>query len=252
MTNSIQAIIIKNILKYTLRRKYKSIKQLRSQSIGSPELLSRYFPNISYTQYRSFGIDTAILKPDSEKTEKAVLFLHGGGYVTGGIKSHLLLGLTLSDTLHAALFLPEYRLAPEYPFPAALDDARQTYNWILEQGFKPGSISIIGDSAGGGLALALIQSLLESGEKIPSAVVCISPWTDLTLSGNSLTHMSGGEIVLRADELSDWANYYSNMEKLENPKVSPLFGSFAGFPKLLIQVGSDEMLLDDSNRLNQK
>jgi epsilon-lactone hydrolase len=158
----------------------------------------------------------------------------------------------MAQTLKRNIFIPEYRLAPQYPFPAALEDALKSYRWLLAQGFRPADIVIIGDSAGGGLALATVLALRDAHEPLPTAVVCMSAWADLTHKGKSHSVNARSEVVLRTDVLQEWALYYTDASNLNNPLVSPVYGDFHGFPPLLLQVGSNEILLDDSMTVAQK
>ncbi|GAB4546559.1 MAG: alpha/beta hydrolase [Anaerolineales bacterium] len=197
-------------------------------------------------------IPAAWIKPDGAQSEKVIVHLHGGGYVLGGIESSLAMCILMAQTLKRKVLLPEYRLAPEHPFPAAVEDAAQVYLWLLAQGYPSRNIVISGDSAGGGLSLAAAMSLREAGAPLPAAVVCMSPWTDLTFSGKSHVTKARVEPVLREDVLRMWAAAYCGEENFSHPLISPLYGDFRGFPPLLIQVGGDEILLDDSIALAEK
>jgi acetyl esterase/lipase len=150
------------------------------------------------------------------------------------------------------VFLPEYRLVPEYPFPAAIQDAQKAYRWLLTQGYKPNNIFIAGDSAGGGLSVATVLALREAGDALPAAVVCLSPWADLTCSGQSHAQQAEAESMLNTATLQKWATYYAGSDTLKNPLISPVYADFHNFPPLLIQVGSDEILLDDARALAEK
>jgi acetyl esterase/lipase len=198
------------------------------------------------------GLRVAWIRPTGADKEKVLLFLHGGGYVTGSINSHLMLCIPMAQTLKMNVFAPEYRLAPEHPFPAALEDALKAYRWLLAQGYKPADIIIAGDSAGGGLALAVVLALRENHEPLPAAIICMSPWADLTNSGQSHITKADAEVVLKTDVLKEWALCYTDETNLNNPLVSPVYADFHGFPPLLIQVGSEEILLDDARMLADK
>jgi monoterpene epsilon-lactone hydrolase len=139
-----------------------------------------------------------------------------------------------------------------HPFPAALDDALSIYHWLLAQGTQPGNIIISGDSAGGGLCLATILSLRDDGVPLPAAVVCMSPWTDLTLKSQSHITKAKTEVLLRKEVLREWALCYTADANLTNPLVSSVYADFHGFPPMLIQVGSEEILLDDARMLADK
>ncbi len=149
-------------------------------------------------------------------------------------------------------FAREYRLAPEHPFPAALEDASQTYLWLLQQNYSPENILLAGDSAGGGLAVATALRLRENKTPLPAALICLSPWLDLTLAGQSHQSLAKAEVLLRAEELQTWANDYTANHNPAHPLISPVHADLRGLPPMLIQVGSQEILLDDSLRLAEK
>lgn len=181
-----------------------------------------------------------------------ILYLHGGGYVSGSLATHQVLCADLARAAQARLLFPEYRLAPEHPFPAALEDARRAYHWLLAQTGSTENLLIAGDSAGGGLCLALTLSLRQSGEPLPLGVLCLSPWTDLTLCSASHRKQAKTEATLHPDNLRLWAFSYAGEADLREPLVSPYFAEYHGFPPLLIQVGGEEVLLDDAQRVAEK
>jgi acetyl esterase/lipase len=158
----------------------------------------------------------------------------------------------LAKSLDARVIAPNYRLAPEHPFPAALEDALAVYRYLLSSGYDPAGIVLSGDSAGGGLALALVMSLRAGGEPLPRAVVLMSPWTDLELKNPSCTEKADDEAVLTVPVLKAWALEYAGGTRLDDPLVSPVNGDFSGFPPMLIQVGSEEILLDDARIVSMK
>ncbi len=198
------------------------------------------------------GLAAAWIRPDDADPHKILLYLHGGGYVAGSIDSHLMLCAPLAQTLKVNLLLPEYRLAPENPFPAALEDALAVYRWLLAQGHRPENILLAGDSAGGGLAVAVTLALREAGDPLPAALLCLSPWCDLTHQGQSHVTQAKSDAVLTTALLKEWAACYTEESNLSNPLVSPVYADFHGFPPLLIQVGSEEILLDDARALAEK
>jgi epsilon-lactone hydrolase len=181
---------------------------------------------------------------------RAVLHLHGGAYTMGSPKTHRGLGATLSRTSRAPVLLPEYRLAPEDVFPAALDDAVTAYRWLVdEHGTDPSRIAVSGDSAGGGLALALMVRLRDEGRPLPACYVGLSPWTDLAGTGPSIQEMDGTDPWLSAAMVGPAARAYAGEAALDDPLVSPLYADLTGLPPMLVQVGSDEILRDDACRL---
>lgn len=192
------------------------------------------------------GLQSVSLLPADADEKRVILHLHGGGYVTGSIGAYLMLCIPMAKRLRTRIILPEYRLAPEDPFPAALDDALKAYRWLLAQGYAGSSIILTGDSAGGGLCLATVQALRNAGEPLPGAVVCMSPWADLTNSGQSHKDNIKSEVLLKKDMLALWALHYAGTADLRNPLISPVFADFKDFPPLLIMVDQGEILLDDA------
>ncbi len=183
-----------------------------------------------------------------------VLHLHGGGYV-GAMRKHYkqMAGLYSEVGGGATVVTVDYRVAPEHTFPAALEDALAAYEWILDQGYSHDQIIIAGDSAGGGLAMALVHTLKASWRKLPAGIVAMSPWTDVTCSGNSYKDNFEIDPVF-GNERSElvFENPYVGDADPRDPRISPLFGDFYGFPPMLIQVGTDEMLLSDSISVAEK
>lgn len=192
------------------------------------------------------GLQAVSIRPAGVVENRIILHLHGGGYVTGSIGAYLMLCIPMAKTLRTRIILPEYRLAPEDPFPAALDDALKAYRWLLAQGHAGSGIILTGDSAGGGLCLATVQALRDAGEPLPGAVVCMSPWTDLTNSSQSHKDNIKSEVLLRKDMLALWASYYAGTADVRNPLISPAYADFKDFPPLLIMVDQGEILLDDA------
>ncbi|RBP08546.1 acetyl esterase/lipase [Roseiarcus fermentans] len=190
-----------------------------------------------------------LLAPESDPT-KILLFFHGGGYCSGSILSHRRMVTEAGRACGLRTLALDYRLAPEHPFPAALDDARAAWRRLRESGVEAGRIVVGGDSAGAGLALALMQRLREEGEAQPACAWLVSPWTDLTMSGATLTSKDADDPLIHKTYLEALASAYvpDDMDRA-NPSLSPLFADLSGFPPMLIQVGSEETLLSDAARL---
>jgi epsilon-lactone hydrolase len=182
---------------------------------------------------------------------RCILFLHGGGYVTGSSALYRHITWRFADAAEAELIAIDYRLAPQYPFPAALDDAFAAWRALLADGADPKRCMIMGDSAGGGLTLALALRLRDEGVALPAALVAISPWTDLAITGPS-ARPGTADPMLTAGDLHAFAAQYLNGADARQPYVSPLYGDPRGLPPTLIQVGSDEILLDDSERMRER
>lgn len=178
----------------------------------------------------------------------AILMIHGGGFVLGGARTHGALAAWVALLADADVYLPEYRLAPEHPHPAAVDDLFAAYRVLLERGHAPERVAILGDSAGGALAVETVLTLPEMDVPSPAALVLISPWLDLTLSGASVAAVGRRDPLIRRAWLEQAGRAHAGPLRRSDPRVSPLFADPAGLPPILIQVGSDEILLDDSVR----
>jgi epsilon-lactone hydrolase len=190
-----------------------------------------------------------VLSPASEQ-HRHLLYLHGGGYVIGSPSLYRHLTWRLATAARARLLAADYRLAPEHPFPAALDDAMAVYRWLLESGADPRRIVVIGDSAGGGLAFALLLRCRDEARlPLPAAIVALSPWTDLALTGKSLSGNAIADPFLDVNGIPPVAECYLAGADPRHPYASPLYGDPTGLPPALIQVGSDEVLRDDATRM---
>lgn len=179
----------------------------------------------------------------------AILYLHGGAYVAGGPDTHRSITGRLARLARAEVFALDYRLAPEHPFPAALDDAVGAYRWLLSEGYTPGQIAIAGDSAGGGLTMATALRLRDEGLPLPAALITFSPWVDLTFSEEPDPELVRKDIMIRPSWGRQAAALYRGRTAADHPLVSPLYAELAGLPPTLIQVGTREILLPDSEKL---
>jgi len=181
--------------------------------------------------------------------KRHVLYLHGGAYTIGSPSCYRHVTWRIAAATRALVLAIDYRLAPEHPFPAAVEDAERAYRWLLCEGAEPAKIAVMGDSAGGGLALALLLKLRDAGVALPAAAVALSPWTDLALTGASLTLNAKADPMLHAAPVPGLAKNYLAGADPRNPYASPLYGDPTGLPPTLIQVGSDEILRDDAIRM---
>ena len=181
-----------------------------------------------------------------------ILYCHGGGYSTGSSIYARTLTTKFATSTSMDVLCFDYRLAPEHPYPAATEDAMKIWNDLMLLGYGARDIIVAGDSAGGNLALSLVLKLKQEGRLLPRGVILMSPWTDLTASGKS--HVTRAEIdpVLNADYLKEMTLNYAEGKDLKNPLISPLFGDFTGFPPTYIQVGDNEMLLNDATMLHKR
>jgi len=198
------------------------------------------------------GLTSEWLTPQTPAQGKVILYLHGGAYIMGNFATHRQLASYFARACQVQTLLPEYRLAPEHPFPAAVEDALSIYGALRDDGYTPEDIVIAGDSAGGGLAMALLLSLRDAGEPMPAGAVLFSPWLDLTGSGESMKTHVKRDPWFDPGELAIMARYYCKEIEFEHPLVSPVFADMAGLPPIYIQVGEDEILLSDSTRIAEK
>jgi len=179
----------------------------------------------------------------------AVVYFHGGGYGMGSLNTIRALVSQLAVAASARVLSVDYRLAPEHPFPAAVDDAVAAYAWLLDQGVDPAGIAFGGDSAGGGLTVASLLAARDRGLPMPAAAVCISPWADLTLTSPSLERNAATDPEVTKETLERWADHYLAGADPKDPLASPVFGDLRGLPPLLVQAGTAEAIEDDAVRL---
>jgi acetyl esterase/lipase len=199
------------------------------------------------------GMAAEWLRPAGAPAERVLLYLHGGGYVLGSLNTHRSLVGALARSCQLNTLAINYRKAPEYPFPAALDDARLAYDWLLAEGYAPQNIMVAGDSAGGGLALALLLHLRDAGQPLPAAAIGLSPWTDLVLPTATLRQVCREESqLLEALEIRGWGGMYAHETSLAHPLLSPVRARLHDLPPLLIQISDAEVLHDDVLYFAQK
>jgi len=181
-----------------------------------------------------------------------VLYLHGGGYNLGSPRTHREFAAHISNESCAKVLLPDYRLAPENPFPAGLEDAIASYRYLLDNGYPNNKIAIAGESAGGGLTLATCLSLRDQNVPLPSSLVCLSPWTDLEITGDSIIDLEDIDPMIKLASVKIQAANYIGTNDPKSPLISPIHADYKDLPPMLIHVGSDEILLDDSKRVADK
>jgi epsilon-lactone hydrolase len=198
------------------------------------------------------GVPAEWIVPQGPQLSRDILFLHGGSFNSGSIASHRTLAGNVAFASKGRALLIDYRLAPEHPFPAAVEDAVAAYEWILGQGCAPSQIVVAGDSAGGTLTLALLIFLRDHNRPLPAAAVCLSPAPDLTFSGESWVFNSKKDLMLDERKERKSIEIYLKGADPRAPLASPYFGDLQGLPPMLIQIGSHELLLSDSMRFAQK
>ncbi len=197
------------------------------------------------------GVPAEWISIEGQTSERVVLYFHGGAYVMGSTATHRALAGRIARASNARVLLPNYRLAPENPFPAALEDAHECWNWLVSEGYSPERMAIAGDSAGGGLALATLLALKDASDQLPACAVGLSPWTDLEGTGPTAEPGAVDDPMLSTDGLRSSGRDYAAAD-LKNPLAAPLWGNLEGLPPLLLQVGTREILLSDSTRFADK
>lgn len=247
------------VVNFFVRRLFKSQNPegttVEKARLGLDSISGKKFrkpKNLSITQIENDEIVGEWLQPMGTTEDKVCLYFHGGGYFWGSPKKYRTLTTRFAKEFGGRVFVPDYRLAPEAPYPAALNDALKAYRYVLDAGVHPTKIAIAGDSAGGGLALALLLALKRDGLPLPAAATLISPWTDLTCSGESMSFNARKDPLFLPSMLMWNSRYYAGDNDKSNIFISPLFGDLTGLPPILFQVGSTEVLLDDSRRAHQK
>jgi epsilon-lactone hydrolase len=244
-----QSHVIKFALRVMQNRRYSSSIQQERAKI---EARVAHLPRKRSVKYESVNVDglTAewVMAPGAS-VERVMLYLHGGAYIVGSINTHRTLAVDLSRVTGARILVVEYRLAPEHTFPAAVDDVLTAYRWLLSQGVSPKRLVVAGDSAGGGLTIALLVAVRDAGEPMPAAAVCLSPFVDLAATGASMKTKVKADVMLQADLFEPVIKAYLGEADPCTPLASPLYADLHGLPPLLIQVGTDELLLDDATRI---
>jgi len=208
--------------------------------------------DVKCTPVNAGGVPAEWIVAPGAAEDRFLLYLHGGGYVLGSINTHREMVSRMSRAAGVRALALEYRLAPESPFPAAVDDATAAYRWLLSQGAKPARTVIAGDSAGGGLALATLVALRDAKLPLPAAGVCLSPWADMEGVGASMTSKAKEDPVVQKEGLLGMAKLYLGGADPKTPLAAPVHADLRGLPPLLIQVGSAETLLDDSTRVAER
>ncbi|MGI6175087.1 MAG: alpha/beta hydrolase [Christensenellales bacterium] len=213
-------------------------------------LLVKPSKKVRYERFDMDGVFTSRMIPKAHSgSKKTILHCHGGAFVAGTLQYCEILASRLSELTGMDTYTYEYRLAPEHPYPAALQDTQSIYGHMLLRGHEARDIILLGESAGGNLVLALCHWLKSRGMELPGAIVCLSPWTDLTCSGESFRALQEIDATLDGDVLKRCTRLYAPKEALQQPLLSPLFADHTGYPRTLVQVGGSEILRDDSIRL---
>jgi monoterpene epsilon-lactone hydrolase len=254
-SSSLRARAIRGLLRILVKRQLRadpSIEGARRRL----ELLGRLVPGpprgTETTSLDANGVKAERISTPASRPDRHVLYLHGGGYFSGWPGLYRDLTWRLATLCRARVWCIDYRLAPEHPFPAALDDAVAAYIWLLAQGADPRRIAMMGDSAGGGLVFAAMLRLRDEGVELPAAAVVVSPWTDLALTGESLRSNAAVDPLVPVELAPRVIDLYLAGTDPRDPYASPLYGDPTGLPPTLILVGGDDVLRDDAVRMAEK
>ena len=243
---TLQRVISATNINLTVQEQRTEMDVLARRGIRTPR-------GVTVRTVQAGGVHSEWITPVEADPSRTILYLHGGGYCICSLDTHRGLASRLALAARARVLTIDYRLAPENPFPAALEDALSAYRWLLALGIPANRIAVGGDSAGGGLTLSTTVSLREAGDPLPATLCLISPWTDLTLSGESHRTRKSVDPIFGGETGSlEFGPAYLGVHDPANPLISPLFADLHGLPPTLIHVGSDEILLDDSTRLVEK
>ena len=232
-----------------------NVEDLEKQRKGQ-ELLGRLvapMAGMSWEPFELDGMNCAWVRPHrGHDRRRAILYCHGGGYTSGNLGYSRILASKLANVTGWQVLSFEYRLAPEHPYPAAVEDAVKAWDYLMYQGYGARDIVVAGDSAGGNMALVLCHRLKAMGRRLPARLILMSPWTDMTASGRSYTERAALDPTISLAYIKAVRTAYARGHDLADPLLSPLFGDFSGFRPTLIQAGSNELLLSDSIRLRDR
>jgi epsilon-lactone hydrolase len=252
---SLQAELVRVWLRWSMKRSNHpnvTIAERRRRLAAYERWVPRPPRGIEMIDRELGGIRALRVKRLAAQPDRRILFLHGGAYTTGSpvLYRHILWRFAVAADAEVAAI--DYRLAPEHPFPAAVEDAVAAWQGLLAEGADPSRCAVMGDSAGGGLALALLLRLRDIGAPLPGAAVALSPWTDLAMTGNSLQRNAAADPMENPDDIPYLVACYLGDHDPRDPYASPLYGDPTGLPPTLLQVGSDEILVDDSARMTTR
>jgi len=248
---SLQSYLVNFALKRTVKRqlaKSSDISEIRER-VEQRAAKYRSPKSVSIEKEQGAPVPGEWVKRRDGQSAGTMLYLHGGGYSFCSPVTHRPMTTFFARRLPGKLFVPDYRLAPEHPFPAALEDAKACYDWLLEQGTAPADIVVAGDSAGGGLTLALLLALRDENKPLPAAAALLSPYTDVAATGASLDLNSKTCAMFTGDLIRGAGDGYTGTQDPKHPLISPVYASYEGLPPLIIHASASECLLDDSTRV---
>jgi len=247
----------RHLLRFQLRRTTRvdwntSVQRLRQEADNGAGFFGKLPADFELSPVSINGLAAEWMMPAQAERDRVIFYVHGGGYVLGSIQAHRAIVAKFVKGSGIGAFVFDYRLAPEHTFPAAIDDSLKAYRFLLAEGIKPANIVCMGDSAGGGLCLATLLALKDQDIPLPAAAVVLSPWTDLKNTGESFQTKAQVDTITWKEAQTVFSKYYAGDNDPGLPWISPLYGDLHGLPPMLIYVGGDELLLDDSIRFAEK
>ena len=250
---SIQAKILSMVMRYQMADFYKDLSiEAQRAKMDKYAGMVKLPPDVTCESVDAGGISAEWITTPGVNQDQVILYLHGGAYFLNYGNPHRDFAARIGRSAQMSVLVLDFRLLPEHPYPAALEDVTVAYQWLLKQGHSPMNIAIAGDSSGGGLALATLLRLRDTGSTFPAAIVCICPWTDLTGSGKSMKTNAKVDFINIPKHMKTNAKMYTGDHDLKNPYISPLYADLTGFPPLLIQAATKDVLLDDATRLAEQ
>lgn len=254
---SIRSALISAVLRRTLKKQFDHIgdvAEFRDKMASAGGLSTKTPDNVFVSEVNvpsasGSSVTCEWVQMEQVSTKPVLIYLHGGGYIFGGLDSHRDIAWRLAEAGDVRVLLVDYRLAPENPFPAALEDSIECYKWLLTSGISPDQVAIGGDSAGGGLAVATLVNIKNLGLPMPNCAILLSPWTDLSASGDSVKANAESDVMLTPSALKVMADNYLGDRDRKAPLASPLFADLSGLPAIFIQASESEILLSDAQRL---
>ena len=249
----LRLFLVKSLLRRIKRKaKYDDLMFARKGFERISSRFNKHLSGFAYTQLSIEGMKCEWIIPKGADEKKVLLYFHGGGYATGSINTHRSLVSQIAKNANIKALLIEYHLSPEFKYPTPILDAVAVYQWLLKNGFTPAQIAFGGDSAGGGICIAALTYLRDHQLPLPKCAIALSPWLDLTLSGNSYKTHKDIDPMLVAEGMPIWAKAYLGDAAPDSPYASPLLHELNNLSPIYIQVGEEEMLLDDSVRFTEK
>ena len=246
-------LVMRTLRKNKARPREISVAAYRQGLENVLESLPNVATGVSFKSEQIEHVPAEWIKNPDAEDDAVVLYFHGGGFIAGSVDISRFFAAQFAQRIKTPFLLFEYGLAPEKPFPEAINDAISVYQWLVDvKGIAPNRIAFFGESAGGGLVFATLVKLRERGLELPATAVCLSPWLDLTLTGESMITKAEKDPILSLEEMEFLVQQYVGNNNPENPLISPLYADLKGLPPIFIQVGTSEMILDDSLRIAKK